>query len=68
MVGMSTVPEVIVANHIGLPCAAVSIITDECNPDKLLPVNITEIIKAAGKADKKLSALFEFILKQVRRV
>ena len=68
MVGMSTVPEVIVANHIGLPCAAVSIITDECNPDKLLPVNITEIIKAAGKADKKLSTLFEFILKQVRRV
>ncbi|MEZ5195801.1 MAG: hypothetical protein R2764_05225 [Bacteroidales bacterium] len=33
MVGMSTVPEVIVANHAGLPCAAVSVLTDECDPD-----------------------------------
>ena len=57
MVGMSTVPEVIVANHIGLPCAAVSVITDECDPDNLQPVNIAEIIAVAGKADEKLSAL-----------
>ena len=64
MVGMSTVPEVIVANHIGLPCAAVSIITDECDPDKLQPVNITEIIEAAGKADKKLSMLFDFLIRE----
>ena len=64
MVGMSTVPEVIVANHIGLPCAAVSIITDECDPDKLQPVNISEIIEAAGKADKKLSALFDLVISQ----
>lgn len=55
MVGMSTVPEVIVANHIGLPCAAVSIITDECDPDNLQPVDIKEIIGVAGKADEKLS-------------
>ena len=58
MVGMSTVPEVIVANHIGLPCAAVSVITDECNPDDLQPVNIAEIIAVAGKADQKLSEIF----------
>ena len=64
MVGMSTVPEVIVANHIGLPCAAVSIITDECDPDKLQPVNITEIIETAGKADKKLSMLFDFLIRE----
>ncbi|MEO6488820.1 MAG: purine-nucleoside phosphorylase [Ferruginibacter sp.] len=57
MVGMSTVPEVIVANHIGLPCAAISIITDECNPDDLKPVSIEEIIKVAEKADKKLTTL-----------
>jgi purine-nucleoside phosphorylase len=57
MVGMSTVPEVIVANHIGLPCAAISVITDECNPDNLKPVDISEIIAVAGKADKKLSEL-----------
>jgi len=59
MVGMSTVPEVIVANQIGLPCAAISIITDECDPDNLHAVDISEIIEVAGKADKKLSKLLE---------
>ncbi len=58
MVGMSTVPEVIVANHIGLPCAALSVITDECDPDNLMPVDIAAIIAMAGKADKSLSELF----------
>ncbi len=58
MVGMSTVPEVIVANQIGLPCAAVSVITDECNPDDLKPVDIAEIIAVAGRADKVLSTVF----------
>lgn len=58
MVGMSTVPEVIVANQIGLPCAAVSVITDECDPDHLQPVSIEEIIAVAGQADKKLSGIF----------
>ncbi|HXL57993.1 MAG TPA: hypothetical protein VN958_17145, partial [Chitinophagaceae bacterium] len=63
MVGMSTVPEVIVANQIGLPCAAISVITDECDPDNLKPVNIEEIIEVAGKADKKLSNLFAETIK-----
>lgn len=57
MVGMSTVPEVIVAGHLGLPCAAVSVITDECDPDHLSPVSIREIIEVAGKADAVLSKL-----------
>ena len=57
MVGMSTVPEVIVAGHIGMACAAISVITDECDPDNLKPVNIAEIIEAAGKADQALSRL-----------
>ena len=65
MVGMSTVPEVIVANHIGLACAAVSVITDECDPDNLQPVNIAEIIETAGKADAKLSTLFEMLVKKL---
>lgn len=59
MVGMSTVPEVIVANHINLPCAAISVITDECDPDNLMPVNIAEIIAIAEKADSGLSKIFE---------
>ena len=57
MVGMSTVPEVIVANQVGLPCAAISVITDECDPDNLQPVNIEDIIAVAVKADEKLSAV-----------
>ena len=57
MVGMSTVPEVIVANQVGLPCAAVSVITDECDPDNLKPVDIAEIIAVAGAADEKLSRI-----------
>jgi purine-nucleoside phosphorylase len=57
LVGMSTVPEVIVAGHLGLPCAAISVITDECDPDHLAPVSIREIIEVAGKADAVLSKL-----------
>lgn len=58
MVGMSTVPEVIAANHAQLPCAAISVITDECDPDNLKPVNIAEIMEVAGKADEKLAIVF----------
>jgi purine-nucleoside phosphorylase len=57
MVGMSTVPEVIVANQLGISCAAISVITDECDPDNLKPINIAEIIEVAGKADQKLSKI-----------
>ncbi len=62
-VGMSTVPEVIVANHMSLPVAAVSVITDECDPDNLKPVNIAEIIETAGKAEVQLTALFENLVR-----
>ena len=57
MVGMSTVPEVIACNHMQLPCAAISVITDECDPDNLKPVAIEEIIATAVKADDKLATL-----------
>lgn len=59
MVGMSTVPEVIAANHAALPCACISVITDECDPDNLKPINIAEIIEIAGKADEKLAIIFK---------
>jgi purine-nucleoside phosphorylase len=62
-VGMSTVPEVIVANHLGLPILAVSVLTDECNPDDLKPVNIAEIIALAGQAEPKMITLFKEIVK-----
>lgn len=63
MVGMSTVPEVIVAGQLGLKCAAVSVITDECDPDHLKPVNIEEIIAIAGQADKKLSGVLAEVVR-----
>lgn len=64
-VGMSTVPEVIAANHMGLPCAAVSVLTDECDPDKLQAVDIAEIIRVAGEAEVHLTALFKELLNRL---
>ncbi|MDB4241955.1 purine-nucleoside phosphorylase [Polaribacter sp.] len=62
-VGMSTVPEVIVAKQLNLPCAAISVLTDECDPKNLQPVNITEIIAIAGKAEPKMIAIFKELIK-----
>ncbi|MCI4667811.1 MAG: purine-nucleoside phosphorylase [Bacteroidia bacterium] len=62
-VGMSTVPEVIVANHLSLPVAAISVLTDECDPDNLSPINIPEIIELAGKAEPKMILLFKELIK-----
>jgi purine-nucleoside phosphorylase len=58
MVGMSTVPEVIAARHMGVPCCAVSIITDECDPDNLKPIDVPEILEVAGRADRTLAEIF----------
>ncbi len=62
-VGMSTVPEVIVANHLQLPVLAISVLTDECNPDDLKPVNIPEIVALAGQAEPKMITLFKELIK-----
>jgi len=64
-VGMSTVPEVIVAKHLNLTCAAISVLTDECDPKNLAPVNIEEIIKIAGKAEPKMIILFKELIKEL---
>lgn len=56
-VGMSTVPEIIAAVHMGLPTAAISVLTDECDPDNLKPVDIAEIIAIAGASEKVLIQL-----------
>lgn len=65
VVGMSTVPEVIVANQIGLKCAAISVITDECDPDHLKPANINDILSNAAKAEVNLIELFKGLIKRV---
>jgi purine-nucleoside phosphorylase len=62
-VGMSTVPEIIVANHLKLKVAAVSVLTDECDPNNLKPVHIPEIIAMAGKAEPNMIILFKELVK-----
>ncbi|WP_121666892.1 purine-nucleoside phosphorylase [Mesonia aquimarina] len=64
-VGMSTVPEVIVANHLKLPVAAVSVLTDECNPDDLQPVDVKDIIAMAALAEPKMIQLFKELIKNI---
>lgn len=64
-VGMSTVPEVIVANHLGIPVTAISALTDECDPDNLKPVNIEEILSMAAKAEPNLIVLFREMIKEL---
>lgn len=57
VVGMSTVPEAIVAKHAGLRTAAFSIVTDMCLPDALEPVDIERIIEVAGRGGERLGRL-----------
>ena len=64
-VGMSTVPEIIVANHLGLKAAAISVLTDECDPDNLEPININDIIASASKAEPKMILLFKELIKKL---
>ncbi len=56
-VGMSTVPEVIVAVHAKLRVLGISVITDVCLPDALEPVSLPEIIATANEAEPKLRLL-----------
>lgn len=64
-VGMSTVPEAIVARHMGMRCLAISVITDECFPDALEPVSIADVLAAAAEAEPKLTALMRAVVEQI---
>ena len=57
VVGMSTVPEVIVAVHAGMRVLGLSIITDQCLPDALAPADVATIIATAQRAEPRLTAL-----------
>ncbi|NND63282.1 MAG: purine-nucleoside phosphorylase [Flavobacteriaceae bacterium] len=64
-VGMSTVPEVIVANHLNLAVSAISVLTDECDPDNLEAVDIADIIAMAGKAEPDMITIFTELIKSI---
>ncbi len=64
VVGMSTVPEVIVAVQSGMRVLGLSIITDQCLPDALEPASVAEIIAVAGRAEPSLTALVRGVLEQ----
>jgi purine-nucleoside phosphorylase len=61
-VGMSTVPEVIVANHMGLPVFAISVLTDEGFPEVLHPVSIDEILAIAHEAEPKMTLILKKLI------
>jgi len=62
VVGMSTVPEDIVAVHMGMRVLAFSVITDLCLPDDLKPVNLEEIIAVAGETEPQLTTLMKGVI------
>lgn len=65
VVGMSTVPEVIVARHMGIKVLGVSVITDMGLPDALGPMNLLKIVLTAKKAEPKLSRLIRGIVQRL---
>jgi purine-nucleoside phosphorylase len=66
VVGMSTVPENIVANHMDMKVMGISIITDECFPDSLKRVNVEEIIAAAMRAEPKMTLIMKEVIKRIK--
>lgn len=65
VVGMSTVPEVIAAIHMGMEVLGISAITDECFPDSLKPTNIEEILEAAAISEPKMTRVIVDVLKKL---
>jgi purine-nucleoside phosphorylase len=66
MIGMSTVPEVIVAVHAGLHVLGLTVLTDECFPDALKPVSIPQIMAYAGAAEPNLIALMKGVISKLQ--
>jgi purine-nucleoside phosphorylase len=65
VVGMSTVPEVIVAAHAGMRTVGISIITDQCLPDALEPADIGRIIETARRAEPSLTRLIAGLVERL---
>ena len=66
-VGMSTIPEYIVAVHMGMKVLGISILTDECFPDALKPALLEEILKVATKAEPKMTVIMKEVVKRMNQ-
>lgn len=64
-VGMSTVPEVIVARHMGIPCFAISIITDLGVPGKIQETSVEDVIAVANKQEPKMTTIMKELIARV---
>ncbi len=65
-VGMSTIPEDIVAVHMGMKVLGFSIITDECFPDALQPVSVEEVIAVARRAEPRMTTLMRDVVRRMK--
>jgi len=65
VVGMSSVPENIVANQMGMKVLGLSIITDECFPEALKAVDVSEIIAAAMQAEPKMTKIMKEVINRL---
>lgn len=65
VVGMSTVPEVIVANHMSIPVFAISVITDEGFPETLKPLSISEIVETARQSEPKMTLIMRELIREL---
>jgi purine-nucleoside phosphorylase len=65
VVGMSTVPEVIVAVHGGMRVLGISILTDRCLPDALEPASVEKIIAVAARTEPQLTTLVKGVLERL---
>ncbi len=65
-IGMSTIPETIVAVHMGMEVLGFSILTDECFPDSLKPVSLEEVIAVAKKAEPRMTAVMKETVRRLK--
>ena len=65
-VGMSTIPEDIVAVHMGVKVLGFSILTDECFPDSLQPVSLKQVLAVARKAEPRMTAVMKEVIKRMK--
>lgn len=65
VVGMSTIPEAIVARHMSLPCFAISVITDEGFHDELDAVSLKDVVDAASSSEPKMTAIIKQLIARI---